>query len=154
VLTSGRGSGNGQRAEDRDREFISRLTALDERTLALARLGAQRAARPQTQMYAKQAVASLTRELDSLDSAHTLIYGEPLPTRGKANPPTLRGNNFDQAFIDALIASHREAVQIAEREIYREGDPDLMELAQKAIDERTPQIASMSRYREDAFGAG
>jgi uncharacterized protein (DUF305 family) len=153
VLSAG-GNGEPEQGEDTgESTFITRLSALDARTLALARLGAERATRAETRVYAEQAVVMLTRELEELDSAHELIYGEPPAARGKAKPPSLAGGDFDRAFIDALIASHREAIRIAEREVYRDEDPDLMEVAEKAMDQRTPQVASMNRFREDAFGS-
>lgn len=128
------------------------MSALDATTLELARLGVERAKRPETRTYARQALTSLARELEELDEVHELIYGEPQPTRGKAEPPPLRGRDFDRAFLDALIASHREAIRIAEREVYRDEDPDITTLARKVMDDRTPQIASMERFREEAFG--
>jgi uncharacterized protein (DUF305 family) len=129
------------------------MTALDARTLALAQLGEERASRPETKLYAQQAMASLSRELEELDRAHMLIYGEEPATRGKTKPPAIRGSDFDRAFIDALVAGHEEAIRIAQQEIERDEDPDLVALAENAIRIRTPQITSMERFREDTYGS-
>ena len=149
VLTS---DGDEPPKEQDSPTFITRMTTLDARTLALARAGAERASRPETKVYADQAMTSLTRELGELDQAHTLIYGEEPATRGKVKPPVIRGPNFDRAFIDALIAGHEEAMRVAQQEIERDEDPDLVELAQAAVRIRTPQVTSMKRYRADTFG--
>ena len=133
--------------------FITRLAALDARALALARLGTERTTRTEVKLYADQTIRSLTRELEELDLVHDLIYGEPPETRGKVDPPALRGGDFDRAFIDALIAAHEEAIKVAQQEIERDEDPDLVELARKAVSARTPQVTSMKRFRSDALAA-
>ena len=129
------------------------MAALDARALALARLGSERATRAEVKLYADQTIRSLTLELEELDLVHDLIYGEPPPTRGKVDPPALRGGDFDRAFIDALIAAHEEAIGIAQREIERDEDPDLVELARKTVSARTPQVTSMKRFRTDTRSA-
>ena len=127
------------------------MTALDARTLALARVGAERAKRAETRLYAEQAIRGLTRELEELDSVHELIYGELPPTRGKTPAPAVRGSDFDRAFIDALIGSHEEAIRIAEQEVASGEDPDILDLAEKVVTSRTPQISSMRRFREEVL---
>ena len=129
--------------------FITRLAALDTRALALSRLGSERATRPEVKLYADQAIRSLTKELEELDVVHDLIYGEPPSTRGKVEPPRLGGTDFDRAFIDALISSHLQAIRIAQEEIERDEDPDLVQLAQRAVSDRKPQVASMNRFLEE-----
>jgi putative membrane protein len=150
VLTFG---GSEEPAEPEAPTFITRMTSLDARTLALARVGEERASRPETKLYAQQAVTSLSRELEELDRAHVLIFGEEPATRGKTKPPAVRGSDFDRAFIDALVAGHEEAIRIAQQEIERGEDPDLAALAESAIKIRAPQITSMRRFREDTYGS-
>ena len=151
-------SAGGEEPEDREAPtFITRMTALDVRTLALTQIGAERATRPEVKRYAEQAMTSLSRELEELDRAHALIYGEDPAARGKVTPPTIRGPDFDRAFIDASIAGHEEAIRIAQQEIERDEDPDLVALAQAAVRARTPQVTSLKRLRAgnaDAPGAG
>lgn len=148
MLTSG---GEDEATEQEAPTFITRMTALDARTLALAQAGAERAGRPETKMYAEQAMASLSRELEELDRAHVLIYGEEPATRGKARPPAIRGPDFDRAFIDALVADHEEAIRIAQQEIERDEDPDLVALARDAIRLRTPHVNSMKKFRTEGL---
>ena len=154
VLMSG---GDEQPKKGEAPTFITRMTALDARTLALTQVGVERARRPEIRRYAEQAMTSLSRELEELDRAHVLIYGEDPATRGKIKPPTIRGPDFDRTFIDALIAGHEEAIQIAQQEIERDEDPDLVALAQMAVRARTPQVTSLRRFRAGEFadqGAG
>jgi uncharacterized protein (DUF305 family) len=61
---------------------------------------------------------------------------------------------FDQAFIDAMVPHHREAIEMAEAA--KDGDltqPDLSKIADDIIESQQREIDQMLSWREEWFGS-
>lgn len=67
---------------------------------------------------------------------------------------TARGEPFDQAFIDAMVPHHREAIEMAKAAQTRGlTEPDLEEIAGDIIDSQQGEIGQMLDWREEWFGS-
>jgi uncharacterized protein (DUF305 family) len=73
--------------------------------------------------------------------------GAPTPQSSSAVP-------FDQAFIDAMVPHHREAIEMAEAANARGlTQPDLQKIADDIITSQQREIDQMLRWREEWFGS-
>jgi uncharacterized protein (DUF305 family) len=71
----------------------------------------------------------------------------PAPQSSSAVP-------FDQAFIDAMVPHHREAIEMAEAANARGlTQPDLQKIADDIITSQQREIDQMLRWREEWFGS-
>ncbi|MGC0250457.1 MULTISPECIES: DUF305 domain-containing protein [unclassified Pseudactinotalea] len=58
---------------------------------------------------------------------------------------SLSGAEFDQRFLELMIAHHRGAVDMAQAELDGGENPQALELAQKIIDDQQAEIAEMEQ---------
>lgn len=61
----------------------------------------------------------------------------------------LSGREFDQRFLELMIAHHEGAVTMAEDELADGQNPQARELAQKIIDDQQAEITEMEQLRQN-----
>ena len=65
----------------------------------------------------------------------------------------LSGDDFDQAFLEQMIAHHQMALEMAEMELQMGTDPELRAMAEKMIEDQQVEIELMQGWLEEWFAA-
>jgi uncharacterized protein (DUF305 family) len=64
----------------------------------------------------------------------------------------LRGEEFETAFMSAMIAHHQSATEMAQWILERTEDPEITQAAQGIIDEQEAEIAQMTGWLQEWYG--
>jgi len=83
------------------------------------------------------------------DHAQTMKMG----TKGTETLKSLKGRDFDIAFLSQMIAHHEAAVDMARKALALNAKPKTKEMAQKVIDAQTKEIAQMTGWLKEWFQA-
>lgn len=85
---------------------------------------------------------------------HTMAQGgHAMGTRGLDALKSLKGKEFDVAFLSQMIAHHEAAVQMAKDALKGAAKAETRQEAQTVIDAQTKEIAQMTRWLKDWYNA-
>jgi uncharacterized protein (DUF305 family) len=79
--------------------------------------------------------------------------GHAMGTSGIQALERLKGREFDIAFLSQMIAHHQAAVEMAEQALKTAAKPETKREAQKVVDAQTKEIAQMTGWLRDWYGA-
>jgi putative membrane protein len=120
----------------RDVDFLREQLALGGKEVGLARLAAERAARPEVKKFAEvvvrdhQQAAEDLRQIASTQQVNA-AEGEELKTE-RERLSALTGAQFDREYLDEIIADHEDAAGDLER-ASKGDDPEIRQWAAKHL---------------------
>jgi putative membrane protein len=121
----------------RNVDFLREQLALGEKQVGLARLAAERAARPEVKQFAEalvrdhQQAADELRQIASSEQVNAATQGEQLKTE-RERLSGLKGAQFDREYLDEIIADHQDAVGDLEG-ASKGDDPEMRQWAAKHL---------------------
>jgi len=133
-----------------DVAFVRALVPHHRQGVEIAKLGAERATRPEARVLAAAIVATQQDEATRLEGWLATWKQPPAPT---AAPVELIGTlrtaasaDFDKAFLNALIAHQNEAVTLARTEAGAGANRDALAFARQVDESRTAEVEEMRSY--------
>jgi uncharacterized protein (DUF305 family) len=123
-----------------DVTFVRTLIPHHREGVAIARLGATRAARADVRLLAGAIVATQQDEAQRMAGWLAVWKQPPAPAASGGAAPALRAAGFDKAFLDALIAHQEAAIKIAETEIGAGRNRNALAFARQVVESRTAQV--------------
>ena len=163
---SGGMPGASRMAGSADYKFAVQMAAHHESAVEMARLAQDRAERPEVQALAEEIARSQTAEIEQLDDAAARLapkvpaadsatgmhsgMGEGMGTDLSQLPA---GENFDRAFLTAMIPHHEMGVHMAQMVQRHGSDPDVQRLAAHMVDVQTAEITQMQQWLAQWYGA-
>jgi uncharacterized protein (DUF305 family) len=136
---------------DADVRFVSAIEPHHEEGIAIARIGADRAANPDLRVLAKAIVATQQDEVTRL-KGWLAAWHQPAPAGSRSAGKDLgklraaKGAAFDRAFITLLIAHQEGAVRLARAETAGGRNINAVAFAKQVDASRTGEIAQLRRY--------
>lgn len=172
LTTAPQASSSGTAAATIDEQFIDMMVPHHESAVAMAKLAKERSERPEIKELADEIIAAQEKEIAQLKAWRKEWFGSD-ETPPMSAMPLLPGmgmgghdlgeqtmdmtadlkeleaaEDFDKAFLDAMIAHHEmaiEAAKIAEKEAQR---PEIKELAGQIVAAQEREIAQMKTWLE------
>lgn len=158
---------SGGDAMETDGAFIAEMTAHHQAAIGMAEIAEDRAEHPEIRQLAGRIVAAQGEEIDHMEGIHQRLFADPV---SGADHGTLgmsademgvdmemmdleEATPFDRAFIDAMIAHHQGAIQMARIELEQGSDPQLHDLSNAIIEAQSREIEQMNDWRERWYGA-
>jgi uncharacterized protein (DUF305 family) len=144
---------------DADAEFASNMIVHHREAIAMADLASGRASDPEVLQLAKDIKAAQGPEIETL-SGWLTSWGKEPPAEmagmdhsgsmpGMMSPAEMeemrgmKGKEFDQMFLTAMIEHHNGAVTMAQTELGAGKNADVKSFAQKVIDDQSAEITKM-----------
>jgi uncharacterized protein (DUF305 family) len=149
-------------AGDAARWFIEAMIPHHEDAVAMADLALAQAEHQELRDLAATIKRAQTDEVDQMRQWYRDWYGaEPRPgvmqghmRGGMGDPAALDGARpFDRAFIEQMIPHHQMAVMMATMALPSVEQPELRGLLQSIITSQSAEIAQMSQWHRDWYGA-
>lgn len=133
-----------------DVTFVRALIPHHLQGVQIAEIGVRRAARPETRMLAGAIVATQRDEATRLQGWLTTwkqpAAPAPAPDKQIAALATVPAANFDDAFLDLLIAHQDAAVKLARTETGAGANLNALAFARQVDESRTAEIQQMRGY--------
>ncbi len=141
-----------------DATYMRRMASHHAQGVALAELGAKRAAAPRLRALAGLMVAEQRGEIAILGQWHRSWFGEELPPAGPEDHAAMPGmlpaatfvalhnappEAFDAGFVAAMSFHHRGAIAMADEALRRAADPRLRLMSHAIRHEQRGEIALM-----------
>jgi uncharacterized protein (DUF305 family) len=150
-----------------DDDFTAQMVDHHKLAIEMAQLARQRAEHPELRQLAADIVVAQAEEIEEMRAIHQRLVGGPIEGHDHGdlglshaemgmdmNAAELEGAEpFDRAFIDAMIPHHRGAIAMARIELEKGEDHHLQEIARSIIAAQTAEIAQMSQWRTQWYGA-
>jgi uncharacterized protein (DUF305 family) len=166
VLVIGGGDDTAE-AKETDGAFIAEMIPHHESAIEMAEIALDRTQHPEIQQLARAIIDSQSAEIESLESAHERLFGEPVSaadhgTLGLSEAEMgLHGQEhtlaeakpFDREFIDMMVPHHQGAIRMARIELAQGQDPELERVAEAIIEAQSREIEEMNSWRQDWYGA-
>ncbi|WP_454085721.1 DUF305 domain-containing protein [Georgenia sp. Marseille-Q6866] len=146
---------------DADTMFAQMMIVHHEGAIEMADLAVEKAASEEVRSLAERISAAQGPEIEQM-TAWLETWGEETSPMGHegmdhggmdmegmsqeeamAELESLSGAEFDQRFLELMIAHHRGAVDMAQDELDSGENPQALELAQKIIDDQQAEISEM-----------
>jgi uncharacterized protein (DUF305 family) len=154
-------------ATETDGAFIAEMVPHHESAIEMAEIALDQAQHPEIRQLAQRIVGSQSAEIDSLESIHEDLFGEPVSaadhgTLGLSEAEMgMHGEEhmlaearpFDREFIDMMIPHHQGAIRMARIELAEGEDADLKSIAEAIIDAQSREIEEMNSWRKDWYGS-
>ncbi|MEU7824790.1 DUF305 domain-containing protein [Catellatospora sp. NPDC049133] len=156
-----------QQFNDTDVQFLQQMIPHHQQALMMAQMAAQKAADADVKQLAVEIEQEQKPEIEQM-SAWLQQWGKPVPSMGPGmalpsmSPPmgrgmmpsmgpmpdmgqmqNMTGEQFDQMFLQMMIAHHEDAVAMAKAEIAGGANPAVKQLAAKIQASQTAQIQQM-----------
>ncbi|WP_324653840.1 DUF305 domain-containing protein [Georgenia sp. H159] len=147
---------------DADTMFAQMMIVHHEGAIEMADLAVEKADSEEVRSLAERISAAQGPEIEKMTSWLEAWGEETSPTGGMegmdhgdmdmegmsqeeamAELESLSGAEFDQRFLELMIAHHRGAVDMAQEELDGGENPQALELAQKIIDDQQAEISEM-----------
>lgn len=152
---------------DADTMFAQMMIVHHEGAIEMADLAVEKADSEEVRSLAERISAAQGPEIEKMTSWLETWGEETSPTGGMegmdhgdmdmegmsqeeamAELESLSGTEFDQRFLELMIAHHRGAVDMAQEELDGGENPQALDLAQKIIDDQEREIAEMEQLLE------
>jgi putative membrane protein len=137
-----------------DKKFVMDAAHDGVAEVALAKVAAAKAASPEVKSYAEMLMNDHTKannELKELAQSKGITVPEELAPQHKAlhsRLEKLSGEQFDRAYMEAMVKDHRKAVALFKRESTSGKDPDLKGFASKTV----PTLEHHLKQAQDLAG--
>jgi len=137
-----------------------------ESAIEMAEIAQQRFQHPEIEELAGNIIASQSDEIETLDSIHERLYGEPIGemshgsmgmSEEEMGMETDAGaletaEPFDRAFIDMMVPHHQSAILMARIELAEGEDEEAQSLATAISDAQSREIEAMNEWRTKWYG--
>jgi uncharacterized protein (DUF305 family) len=130
-----------------DVTFVRTLIPHHREGVALARLGATKAARADVRLLAGAIVATQEDEAQRMAGWLVAWKQPPAPAASAGPAGALRATGFDPAFLDALIAHQEGAITIAQAELAAGRNRNALAFARQVVESRTAQVDQLRADR-------
>jgi uncharacterized protein (DUF305 family) len=150
-----------------DDDFVAGMVEHHDAAVDMAEIAQGRGERPQIRQLADEIVAAQTAEIDQMRSIHQRLFDGPIEGHEHGDlslsheemglhmdPAELEGaQEFDRAFIDAMIPHHQGAIRMARIVLDQGEDEEIAQLAEGIISAQSAEIEQMNAWRERWYGA-
>ncbi len=153
-------------ASEIDGAFVAEMKPHHESAIEMAEIAEQRFQHPEIEQLAGEIIASQSEEIDTMESIHERLYGEPI---GEISHGSMgmseeemgmemdageleTAEPFDRAFIDMMIPHHQSAILMARVELAEGEDEEAKSLATAIIDAQSREIEEMNQWRTEWYG--
>lgn len=144
----------------RDQDFLSNMIEHHEGAISMARQAEAKSTRAQIRVFADQIITAQTKEITDMytwrkdwfsDSEHVQMrMGVEMPSMavdlGKADA------DFDKRFLEAMIAHHQGAIDMANKIIVPTSRPEIHNLAKNIIMTQSEEINKMQTWLKEWYG--
>lgn len=146
---------------DQDTAFAQMMIIHHEGAIEMSQLAIERAETPEVVELAERIVAAQGPEIDEM-TAWLTAWGQPLSPDDHggmdmggmdmngmsqeemmAQLDGLSGTEFDQAFLEGMIAHHQGAIEMSEAQLADGQNPEALALAEKIIADQKAEIAEI-----------
>ena len=156
-LGTGMGSAMPGMAGSADAMFAVQMAVHHESAVQMAQLAEQRAQRPEVRQLARDIERTQTAEIAELRAAATRLDADPDgPTGGMGSGMAGMGSEtvlagvpddqFDRAFLEAMIPHHRMGVHMAQMVQGAGSDPQIAAMAAEMVRVQTDEISLMQGW--------
>lgn len=146
---------------DQDTTFAQMMIIHHEGAIEMSQLAVQRADNPEVVALAERIAEAQGPEIDEMtawlgawgedvspdDHGGMDMGGMDMDGMSQEEMMTqldgLAGDEFDRAFLDAMIAHHEGAIEMSEQQVADGQNPDAVALAEKIIDDQRAEITEM-----------
>lgn len=154
-------SDNAATGNQLDAMFVTGMIPHHQSAIDMARLGESSAKHEEIKTLSANIIESQQAEIEQMNTLATEL---PNAKNSMMSEQEMAGmmsdvdslenaNNFDKAFIDAMIPHHQSAVRMANRVIADGENPEVKKLAQAIVKAQAKEIADMQTWRTEWFGA-
>lgn len=145
-----------------DVTFATTMVAHHKQAIELARLAQEQSSNPQVLAAAERVAATAQPEINVLNVF--LVQWNENPQGGATGPAaapevngdaaiqrlrSLGGAEFDAAWVDTMIAQHRDAVETARTQIADGDNVDAVAMARQTVATQEAEIAQMDQLRRE-----
>ena len=144
-----------------DVQFIDGMIVHHQGAITMATEATTAASRPEVKQLAATIVTTQDPEITQLQGWRTQWYANEAQTTATMLESMGMGNmmiahdpakDFDQRFLEAMIAHHRGAVQMAETIKATATHPEIRTFAEKVITDQTAEITQMEGWIKEWYG--
>jgi uncharacterized protein (DUF305 family) len=160
-------AGEGQHV---DGAFIAEMIPHHRMAVQMAQLAQRRAERPQIVSFAAGVIDAQAAEIREMEAIHRRLFGTPPPSDGHMAhgglglTPEMAGmdmdmgalasaDDFDRAFIEAMVPHHRGATLMSQIELNDGEDEELQGIAEDIVDAQSAEIARMQEWHRRWYGS-
>jgi uncharacterized protein (DUF305 family) len=151
-----------------DLQFIDALTAHHKIEIALTAPAKANAMDPRVSDLAEMIDEARSFEIALVADWRDKWFPDKPPTQAATSMPgmavamrnadpgrlaSLKGTDFDQAFVEAMIPLHKGALALAKDALVRGQHQEIRDLAQRIIDVQQAEVDTMSRWQTEWTGA-
>ena len=161
-----------------DQRFIAAMIPHHQGAIAMAELALRKARRPEIRALAQRIISSQSQEIGQMRQWYQQWYGAPVPMLeayahggmgmgghgmgmgigGPSRPGTdlaalSRAQDFDRAFLAAMVAHHRMGVMMAAMAQIHTRHLELLDLEQAMVRVQSSEINQMEAWARQWFGA-
>ncbi len=141
-----------------DAQFIDSMIEHHQGAIDMAEQALQESERPEIRALAETIIATQQAEVDQMRAWREQWYPDLGPTTGLHMPmgemqiSADASQPFDARFIDAMIAHHRGAIDMARMAREQAEHSEIRELAEAIITTQEAEIAQLEQWRATWFG--
>ncbi len=158
-------TGGTQMTVNIDRHFIEQMIPHHDGAIAMAALALKKASRPEIKNLAGAIIEAQNKEIGDMKSWYKDWFGTEIPNGGSSmigggmmsgsgmhmggqeDMQTLENaNDFDKAFIEAMIPHHQLAVMMAQMLRSGTNRPEMLSLANNIIESQSKEIQEMQSW--------
>lgn len=139
--------------------FVNAMVPHHEGAIEMAKVAKKRSERKEILALADAILETQQSEIDQMKklqeelpkSASSMMDGNQMSAMQAETAQLETVEEFDQAFIAAMIPHHQSAVEMAEKVITSGSNADVRQLAQNIITAQNDEIAQMEKWSMDWF---
>jgi uncharacterized protein (DUF305 family) len=148
-----------------DRAFIDAMVPHHKGAIDMAEVALENADHEKIRSLAEDIVSAQEDEIEELKAIKQQEFGtsevpmemnaQEMEAMGMTDPGELATKDqFDKAFIDAMIPHHRSAIEMASVALRKNHNTQIKEIARAIVDAQKKEIAQMERWREEWYPQG
>lgn len=135
-----------------DLRFLNGLVGHHEQAIDLARQARTASARPEIQSLAEAIVTGMPARIEGLYAWKRAWYRDPRRVSGPRLALGEAGESFDLRYLNAMIAHHEEAIEMARGIQKISTREEILTLASEVIRIDTDDIAQFEQWRSAWYG--
>lgn len=166
LATAGCGSDDSQKPANSDGNqadamFVTGMIPHHEAAVDMAELGVSSADHAEIKELSESIISSQQAEIKQMEglkaslpkSSDSMMSDEDMSAMMSAVESLKESEDFDKAFIDAMIPHHQSAVEMANQVIADGSDADVEKLARTIVIAQSKEIAQLQTWRTDWYGS-
>lgn len=148
-------------ANNVDTMFVTGMIPHHEAAVEMAELGVQKAEHPEIKELSQAIIQSQTSEISTLKTMResmpaansSMMSGEEMMEMEDQVSSLKNADEFDLAFIDAMIPHHQSAVMMANQQITSGSNAKLRTMSRAIVKAQSKEIADMQSWRKEWYGS-